>query len=75
MCKSLECNFDEFSFYLVSQANTHVIGCRVDVGGVVNVVDTWNPSPNYSPNLVDTNQDGVYTYNANYNGARLLSLS
>ena len=51
-----------------------MIGCRVDSGSTVSVVDTWNPSPNYSPNQVDDTQDGVCTHSASFTGGRISCL-
>ena len=48
-----------------------MIGCKVDADGMVSVVDTWNPSPNYSPNQVDDNQDGVCTHFANFTAGKI----
>ena len=51
-----------------------MIGCRVDSGSTVSVVDTWNPSPNYSDNQLDPTQDGVCTHSANFTGGRISCL-
>ena len=55
----------------ISQADTDVIGCRVDTDDMVVIVDTWNPSPNYSPNQLDTSQDGVCPHLASYSNGRI----
>ena len=60
-------------FYL--QDNTDVIGCKVESDGNVSVVDTWNPTPRYSPNQIDDDgQIGVCTRFATYTNGRIRCL-
>lgn len=54
-----------------SQAETDVLACQVDTSGVVHVKDGWNPLPNYSPNQLDEDQNGVCTHGSLYSDGKV----
>ena len=39
---------------------------------MVYVVDAWNPEPQYEPNVIDLNQDGVCTYDTSYENGMIV---
>ena len=59
---------------VILQANTDVLGCRVNSDNTVTVVDGWNPTPNRSPNQLDNTQEGLCTYNTGYINGRISCL-
>ena len=64
----------QFINSIISQANTDVLGCRVNTDNTVTVVDGWNPMPNRSPNQLDNTQEGLCTYNTGYTNGRISCL-
>ena len=48
------------NLWTLLQAQTDVLGCRVNSGSSVTVIDGWNPTPNYTPNQLDNDsEDGI----------------
>jgi hypothetical protein len=47
-----------------------VLGCRVDSGSVT-VVDTWNPSPRQTPNVIDATQAGLCVNSTSFTNGRI----
>ena len=60
-------------FYLfinILQDNDDVLGCRVN-SGTVTVVDTWNPSPRTTANMLDATQDGLCVQSTSFTNGRI----
>ena len=49
-----------------------VLGCKRDTNTeMVTVLDTWNPGPNRSPNILDESQNGLCQHNAQFVNGRI----
>ncbi|XP_019851673.1 PREDICTED: uncharacterized protein LOC100636115 isoform X9 [Amphimedon queenslandica] len=47
-----------------------VLGCRVN-SSIVTVVDTWNPSPRRTANMLDATQDGLCVQSTSFTNGRI----
>ena len=47
-----------------------MLGCRVD-GDVVTIVDTWNPSPRGTPNVLDATQTDLCPHYGSFTDGRI----
>ena len=52
------------------QENDDVLGCRVN-SGTVTVVDTWNPSPQRTANVLDATQNGLCVQSTSFTNGRI----
>ena len=48
-----------------------MLGCRVDASNVVTTVDTWNPSPRETGNVLDDDQDDICMHAGSFDDGRI----
>lgn len=58
-------------FLYVCQGEDDVLACKHSRGKLT-IIDGWNPNPQYTPNELDSNQNGICPYYMEYIDGRIV---